>query len=260
MVHRFAAVINRMADRSGHRVHVIGRVVFVEVSRSGMARGATARGYLQDAHLRTRASRCANAAGEPSRRDGALVKVLYFDCFSGISGDMALGALLDAGLPLDELKRALGSLTMTGYHVRADRVLRGGVSATKFSVVEDGIAQGTGAGAHEPDHAARPAHTHAHEHSHRSLPEIFSLIDTSALSISARDRAKAMFQRLAEVEAEIHQMPVSKVHLHEVGALDSIIDIVGIAHALEWTGATRVVSSALNDGGGMVRSAHGVFP
>lgn len=100
---------------------------------------------------------------------------------------------------------------------------------------------------------------HAH-HPHRSLSEIFALIDTAALSNGGRDRAKAMFQRLAEVEATIHQMPVDRVHLHEVGALDSIIDIVGVVFAMEWAGADRIVSSPLNVGGGMVNSAHGLFP
>jgi len=170
-------------------------------------------------------------------------RVLYFDCFSGISGDMALGAMLDAGLPLEELKGALGSLSVSGFDVSAVPVLRAGVSATKFTVHEHGGAQ----------------HDHGH-HTHRHLSAIFGLIDKSALSTAGRDRAKAMFQRLAEVEAGIHQMPVEKVHLHEVGALDSIIDIVGIVFALEWAGADRVVCSPLNVGGGMVQSAHGLFP
>ncbi len=86
------------------------------------------------------------------------------------------------------------------------------------------------------------------------------MIDGSALSPEGRERAKAMFQRLGEAEAAIHQMPVEKVHLHEVGALDSIIDIVGVVFAMEWAGADRVVCSPLNVGGGMVHSAHGVFP
>jgi hypothetical protein len=170
-------------------------------------------------------------------------RVLYFDCFSGISGDMALGAMLDAGLPLEDLKGALGSLAVSGFDVSAVRVLRAGVSATKFTVHEHGGGQ----------------HDHGH-HTHRHLSAIFGLIDKSALSTTGRDRAKAMFQRLAEVEAGIHQMPVEKVHLHEVGALDSIIDIVGIVFALEWAGADRVVCSPLNVGGGMVQSAHGLFP
>ena len=191
-------------------------------------------------------------------------RVLYFDCFSGISGDMALGALLDAGLPLDELKRALGSLALSGYDVQATRVLRAGVSATKLVVHEHGAPmQGAPthpAPTHPGTHAPKHPHAHDHHHPHRSLPEIRALIDTSALTPGGRERAKAMFQRLAEAEAAIHAMPVDQVHLHEVGALDSIIDIVGIVFALEWAGADRIVSSPLNVGGGMVHSAHGVFP
>ena len=175
-------------------------------------------------------------------------RVLYFDCFSGISGDMTLGALIDAGLPLDDLRAALGSLALGDVEVRAERVLRAGVSATKFSVHE----QGHDAKDHGPDRAAH--------HPHRHLAKIFTMIDTSSLSPTARDRAKAMFQRLGEAEAAIHQMPVEKVHLHEVGALDSIIDIVGTVFAMEWAGADRIVCSPLNVGGGMVNSAHGVFP
>lgn len=196
-------------------------------------------------------------------------RILYFDCFSGISGDMALGAFLDAGLPLDALKRALGSLAMSGFDVSARRVVRAGISATKFVVHEHGPEQreegtarlesGTGHGAL---HAApRASHDHEHgHHPHRTLSEIFAVIDRSALSSSGRERAKALFQRLAEAEAAIHDVPIDKVHLHEVGALDSIIDIVGIVFALEWTGADRIVCSPLNVGGGMVHSAHGVFP
>ena len=185
-------------------------------------------------------------------------RLLYLDCFSGISGDMMLGALVDAGLPMARLKEALGSLAVDGYHVHAERVLRAGVSATKFIVHEHG-ARDSGLAAHQ-DHHHDHGHQHSHHHSHRSLPEIYRLIDKSALSAAGRDRAKALFQRLAEAEAAIHDMPVEKVHLHEVGALDSIIDIVGAVFGLEWTGVDRIVSSPLNVGGGMVHSAHGHFP
>jgi uncharacterized protein (TIGR00299 family) protein len=210
-------------------------------------------------------------------------RLLYFDCFSGISGDMVLGALIDAGLPFEELKRALGTLAVEGYHVHAARVLRAGVSATKFTVHDHDHAQDHHRHDDDPSpqHARGPVdagdpvdpvdpvdndpsvdhhgHRRLHRH-HRSLPEIFSLIDTSALSASGRDRAKALFQRLAEAEAAIHQMPVDEVHLHEVGAVDSIVDIVGAVFALDWFGADQIVASPLNVGGGMVQSAHGLFP
>ena len=197
------------------------------------------------------------------------MKILYLDCFSGISGDMTLGALIDAGLPLNVLKEAIGSLALPGVHIHADRVLRAGVSATKFTVHahdhhesehlhHEHPAPGTERPEPSTQHSA-PSTQHPH-HAHRSLPEIFALIDKAALSAAGRDRAKALFQRLAEAEASIHQMPVDAVHLHEVGALDSIIDIVGTVFALEWLGADRIVCSPLNVGGGMVQSAHGLFP
>jgi pyridinium-3,5-bisthiocarboxylic acid mononucleotide nickel chelatase len=234
------------------------------------------------------------------------MKLLYFDCFNGASGDMILGALLDAGLPLDELRRALGSLGIGEYELAAERVLRAGVSATKFHLIERAGGDASAAtqisaphvhahqhshthshgdapshehshshphehspsGEHShahshgdaPSHEHSHAHTHLHEHSHRSLPEIVGLIERSALPPAGRARARQLFERLAEAEAAIHQMPVERVHLHEVGALDSIIDIVGAVFAIEWFGAERIVVSPLNVGAGMVRSAHGLFP
>ena len=213
--------------------------------------------------------------------------ILYFDCFSGISGDMVLGAFLDLGLPLEGLQHALGSLAVEAFEITATRVLRAGVSATKFDLVErKGEAHGH-AHAHDHAHAHSHDHSHGHDHPHthaadpgqphthgdpagpthshaghphRSLPDIFGLIDRSALGPSGRERARQMFRRLAEAEAAIHQMPVEQVHLHEVGALDSIIDIVGAVYALEWAGVDRIVCSPLNVGGGMVDSAHGRFP
>jgi uncharacterized protein (TIGR00299 family) protein len=170
--------------------------------------------------------------------------VLYFDCFAGAAGDMILGSLLDAGLPFDELKRALGSLAVEGWEVSVDRVVKTGITATKFRVHE-----------HAHAHAGDGPH-HAHHH----LKHIFAAIERSALSDAGKARATRMFRRLGEVEASIHGTTMEKVHLHEVGALDSIIDIVGAVFALEWFAADKVVVSPINVGGGMVTSAHGVFP
>ncbi len=216
------------------------------------------------------------------------MRILYFDCFNGASGDMILGALLDAGLPLEALKAALGSLAIEDFEVTTERVLRAGVSATKFRLIErhpepvhahdhshgDSDAHGHDhphehRHEHGHGHDASHGHVHSHDHSHapgeghhphRSLPEIHTHIDRSALTPAGKARAKALFQRLAEAEAAIHQMPVDRVHLHEVGALDSIVDIVGAVFALEWFKADEIVCSPLNVGRGMVRSAHGVFP
>ena len=182
------------------------------------------------------------------------MKILYFDCFAGAAGDMILGALLDAGLPFDELKRALGSLAVDGWDVSVDRVIKKGVTAAKFRVHE----------------RVRPSLAHAssssgdagsgHHHHHHSLAQIGAAIKRSALSTAGQTRAIEMFRRLGEAESAIHGTPIEKVHLHEVGAIDSIIDIVGAVFALEWFGADRIVVSPMNVGGGMVRSAHGVFP
>jgi uncharacterized protein (DUF111 family) len=204
--------------------------------------------------------------------------ILYLDCFSGIAGDMLLGALLDLGLPLDELRRALGSLALENCEVTAEKVSRAGIAATRF-VLRDAERAASDARHdhrhhqhHHEDHESRTDDQHrvtpspgvetatGPRHPHRSLPEIFSLIDRSALSSAGRDRVKQLFTRLAEVEAAIHQMPVDRVHLHEVGALDSIIDIVGAVFALEHLAADRIVCSPLNVGAGMVDSAHGRFP
>jgi uncharacterized protein (TIGR00299 family) protein len=170
-------------------------------------------------------------------------KTLYIDCFSGAAGDMMLGALLDLGLPLDDLRGALGSLAIDGVSISSERVQRAGVSATKFRV-------------HQPAPAAADAHSHPHHH----LRHIVAAIERSALSRGGKDRAIALFRRLAEAEAAIHDTPLEKVHLHEVGALDSIVDIVGAVYGLEWLGADAIVSSPVNVGSGTVACAHGTFP
>jgi pyridinium-3,5-bisthiocarboxylic acid mononucleotide nickel chelatase len=168
------------------------------------------------------------------------VKTLYFDCFSGAAGDMILGALIDAGLPLGDVKRALGSLGVEDWDVSADKVVKAGITATKFRVHE----------------AATPASSHRHYH----LAGIKRRIDQSALTDTAKARAKTLFDRLAAVEASVHSMSIEKVHLHEVGALDSIIDIVGSVFALDWFGAEHIVVSPLNLGSGTVTTAHGIYP
>jgi uncharacterized protein (TIGR00299 family) protein len=181
-------------------------------------------------------------------------RTIYFDCYAGASGDMVLGALLDAGVPLAELRKALGSLALD-VSVDAQRVSRAGVAATKFSVKASDYHHH---GHHEHHHHEHPGHDEHPEH--RSVPEIVQLIDQSALSTAAKARAGGLIRRLAEAEAAIHQMPVERVHLHEVGALDSIVDIAGAVFAMEWLGIDDVVASPLNVGGGMVTCAHGTFP
>jgi len=183
------------------------------------------------------------------------VKVLYFDCFSGASGDMIVGALIDAGVPLEEVRRALGSLSIDRNAVWTERVQRAGIGATKFQV------RGEDAGDGHPHHHHGGGGAVATEaHVHRTLPEIYSLIDGSRLSAAGKDRAKALFARLGDVEGTIHGTPPEQVHLHEVGALDSIVDIVSTVHALELVGADRIVASPINVGSGTIRSSHGLYP
>ena len=204
-----------------------------------------------------------------------MAKALHFDCFSGASGDMILGALLDLGVPLDGLRAALGSLAIDYGDVSAGRVVRSGISATKFNVsgpAGQGAGGPGGQGARGSGGHAAHSHNHhhhdgdlQHHHSHDSghhhtLTEIGGLIDRSALSKSGKARAKHLFQRLAEAEAAVHDMPVAKVHLHEVGAIDSIVDIVGAVYAFEWLGAAEITSSPMNVGSGTVQCAHGLLP
>ena len=172
---------------------------------------------------------------------------LYFDCFAGAAGDMILGALIDAGVPFEEVQRALGSLAVDGVSVSVDRVLKTGVSSLKFRVTES-----------TPDCRVPTSDTRAHRHYH--LKHIYAAIEKAALPPAAKARATKMFQRLAEAEAAVHHSTMEKVHLHEVGAIDSIIDIVGTAFAMDYLAPGRVVVSPVNVGGGMVKTAHGVFP
>jgi uncharacterized protein (TIGR00299 family) protein len=165
-------------------------------------------------------------------------------------------------VPLEEIRSALGSLSIDREAVWTERVTRAGIGATKFSVrgedPPDGQTQ-----VYVRDHADARAHgvaTHVHAHAHRTVPEIYRLIDDSRLSAAGTDRAKALFAKLGEVEGTIHGTPADKVHLHEVGSLDSIVDIVSAVCALEYVGADRIVSSPLNVGSGTIRSAHGLYP
>jgi len=200
------------------------------------------------------------------------VTTLYLDCFSGASGDMVLGALIDAGVPIEDVRRALGSLTLDPASVWTERVVRTGVAATRFQVRGErvpvsGPVPGQALGHSHAHGTDSDGHTHHADdaglpvdHGHRTLDEIYRLIDGSALTPAGRDRAKALFARLGHAEAEIHGIPVESVHLHEVGALDSIVDIVGAVYAFEALGVDDVAASALNVGSGTVRTAHGVYP
>jgi uncharacterized protein (TIGR00299 family) protein len=159
----------------------------------------------------------------------------YLDAFSGISGDMLVGALADAGADQAAIINAVASLE-TGATLSFERVKRCGIGATKFHV------------------AMEQTHTHRH------LSHILKLIERGALPARARENAAAVFQRLGEAEASVHQVPIERVHFHEVGAADSIADIVGACVAFELLGVTSIVSAPLNLGSGTAKTEHGILP
>ncbi|HEY3379767.1 MAG TPA: nickel pincer cofactor biosynthesis protein LarC [Armatimonadota bacterium] len=172
------------------------------------------------------------------------MRIAYFDCLSGISGNMILGALLACGLEQSVLEEELSRLPLHGWRLQAERVQRKGISAV-FVAVDDG------------GHAHQHSH---HAHPHRGLTEICALIAASTLSDRVQAMATAIFTRLGEAEAAVHGTTPEQVHFHEVGAVDAIIDIVGSAIALERLGIDRVVASPLPLGSGWVTCAHGTFP
>jgi pyridinium-3,5-bisthiocarboxylic acid mononucleotide nickel chelatase len=180
------------------------------------------------------------------------MKTLYLDLFSGISGDMFIAALIDLGAEERQLERELKKLGLAGYHLHVSRGRKKGIEGVKFDVhVAD---------AHE--HSGQPhghSHSHPHEHS-RTFAEIRQLITESQLSAWVKQKAVAVFQRIAEAEGKIHGLPPDKVHFHEVGAVDSIVDITGGCIALEMLGKPRVSAGAVVEGTGWVECAHGRFP
>jgi len=164
-------------------------------------------------------------------------RIVYFDCASGASGDMLLGAVVDLGLPVEHLREELRKVPLSGYRLESRRVTRSGLAATKVDVIAEGPS---------------PAHRH--------LRHIVEMLDASGLDPAEKERAAGLFRRLAEAEAGVHGTSVEKVHFHEVGAVDSIVDIVGGVIALRWLGAARFAASPLNVGTGTVTMSHGTFP
>jgi len=162
--------------------------------------------------------------------------IAYLDCFSGISGDMLLGALVDAGLSLDDLRSDLARLPVSGYEVRAERVTKGSIAGTQVTVEV------------------------TEQQSHRGLDDILRIIGESGLPAQVTQSAERVFTRLAEAEAAVHNQPVEEIHFHEVGAVDAIVDVVGACAGLHRLGVEEVYASPLPLGGGWVKAAHGMLP
>lgn len=217
------------------------------------------------------------------------MRIAYLDCFSGISGDMFLGALVDAGVPFSLLENTTAALNV-GARLECRKVMRGGLTGTKIDVITDEVHHHdhdhpvqdhqhehphTHDHPHEHSHSHDHQHEHAHEHTHadgtvhthvhghhehRSLSAILAIIKSGPLSESVRTRASRAFQLLGEAEASIHSMPIEQVHFHEVGAVDTIVDIVCSAVGSEHLKVDRWVCSPLNVGSGTVNCAHGTLP
>jgi len=212
------------------------------------------------------------------------MRVAYLECFSGISGDMFLGALVDAGVPPHLLEQTVEALKV-GARLEISRVMRSGISATKVDVWVDGEKDlpreeywakqnEHAASARDDDHAHEHEHHHEHQHAHeqdhpkqshghshgRGLVEIWEIIGRSGISDTARKNAASIFEALGGAEAKIHATSIEEVHFHEVGAVDAIVDVVCAAVGAEALGVDEIICSPLNVGGGMVQCAHGTFP
>jgi len=164
------------------------------------------------------------------------MRLAYFDCFSGISGDMTLGALLDAGCSLETLRDELKELSVPGWTISSEKVWKNGMSATFVKVATEDQTR------------------------HRALSAILEILEKSKLTEQVRNNAAAIFRKLGEAEAAVHGVPVEKIHFHEVGAIDAIVDIVGACIGFEALGIEKFACSPLNVGGGTAKMAHGVLP
>jgi len=214
------------------------------------------------------------------------VRIAYLECFSGISGDMFLGALVDAGVSPELFTQAVAALGVDA-HLQISRVQRSGISAIKVDVLAAGEKElpreeflekkHSAEEHHGHDHHTHTAHGHTHdhghehhhhehdhghhhEHHHRGLKEIREIIQKTSLSDAVKRTAIRIFERLGAAEAKIHNTDIEKIHFHEVGAIDAIVDITCAAVGAEALGVEEIVCSPLNVGGGMVKCAHGTFP
>ena len=166
------------------------------------------------------------------------MRVIYFDCYAGISGDMTLGALLDLGVDEEDFRMEMKKLAIDGYQLKIEKKTVSGITGTDVYVIIDD----------------------SHPHPIRGLSEIIRIIETSGLKPSVMDLSVRIFKEIAKAEAKVHNKEIEEVHFHEAGAVDSIVDIVGSAVCLRLLGVERVFSSPLHDGKGFIEGAHGRIP
>lgn len=236
------------------------------------------------------------------------MKILYLDCFSGISGDMTLGALLDLGIDREVFLKELGKLNLPGFEIKIENKLQKGISGTDVDVILTDVPEHLhehehphphtqtckctldGEDVNEPEHLHEPEHPHEHDHEHshghehpyghehphghehshdhghshepgmRNIKDIEMIINWSDLDTGIKELSKRIFMEIAQAEARVHGKSIDEVHFHEVGAVDSIVDIVGTAICLKLLGIDAVYSSVLHDGSGFIQCAHGIIP
>ena len=197
------------------------------------------------------------------------MKIAYFDCFSGISGDMVLGALVDAGVDPDALNTELAKLKLDEFTLRFEKATKHSISGTR-AIVETANLTAEDSHGHNDSQETHHHHPHEHDHEHhdhphthgpsRHLSDIFAILDSSDLEEVIIDRAKRIFDRLAAAEAKVHNTSKDQVHLHEVSGIDAIVDIVGAVVGLHLLEVDEIHASPLSLGGGFVRCAHGLMP
>jgi len=176
------------------------------------------------------------------------MKILYFDCFAGISGDMTLGALVDVGVDPKYLKDELNKLSISDeFEINIYKAQKMGITGTKVDVILK-------------EHSHSDHHHEDHYHHHRNLIDIQEIIEKSDLGPKVKDLSNKIFMEVAIAEAKVHNKDINEVHFHEVGAVDSIVDIVGAAICIDKLGVDEIISSTVEVGSGFVKCAHGVIP
>ncbi|RBP44148.1 LarC family nickel insertion protein [Garciella nitratireducens] len=188
-------------------------------------------------------------------------KILYLECYSGISGDMTVSALLDLGADQEGLKKSLESLNLEGYHIEIGRRKKCGIDACFFDVILEGEEHHYEHTHDHHDYSHEHTHDHhEHQHVHRNIKDIYEIINHSQITDRAKTLSKRIFEVVAKAEAKAHSLPIEQVHFHEVGAVDSIVDIVATAVCIDNLGITDVIVSELYEGQGHVRCQHGILP
>ncbi|NLW26709.1 nickel pincer cofactor biosynthesis protein LarC [Acetivibrio saccincola] len=229
------------------------------------------------------------------------MRVLYFDCFSGVSGDMMLGALLDLGIDQNKFLDELNKLNLPGYDIIIEKKVIDSITVTDVNIIVEGIEDSSGdhhnhqhnhshdhnhshghnhSHSHDHNHSHGHNHSHSHDHNHnhghshghsdghfhhhyhpsRNLEDIEKIIDESTLKPNVKEFGKKVFKEIARAEAKVHNKGINEIHFHEVGAVDSIVDIMGVAICIDLLGVDKIYSSPLRDGNGFIKCQHGVLP